>query len=123
MLLMVDTAMARYQVPEPRDPTPRRKLHALLQATGDGSPTVAKHADALVEYWWSIYNLAHRQVHDADREEERTTPLDAQRAIFQTIVVMLEISRPMRGLPVPTGRPGSVKRTSIRRAGRTKQAA
>lgn len=42
-------------------------------------------------YWWSVYNLARRQVHDPDREVERTTHTDAQRAFFQTLVVMLRL--------------------------------
>jgi len=70
-----------------------------------------KHAEALVEYWWAVYNLAHRQVHNADREAKRTEPVDAQRAIFQTVVVMLEIEG---ALPIPPD-------PRRRRGGRTMQ--
>ena len=104
MMHFVDTGMANFQVPEPKDPTPRRKLRELLKAAKNTSQTVSQHADVLVEYWWSVYNLAHRQVHDADREAERTTHSDAQRAIFQTIVVMLEAARLLPAAPAAKSR-------------------
>lgn len=37
MVLFVDAAMAKHGVPTPKDPTPRRKVGALLDATNDGT--------------------------------------------------------------------------------------
>jgi hypothetical protein len=75
------------------------KLRAVLLASkSEMSSTVHDHLVVLIRYWGSVYELANRQGHNARREEDRLTPEDARRVIFQTMVVMYEVDNALRTL-------------------------
>jgi hypothetical protein len=48
---------------------------------------------ALVVYWGTVTDLAHRQEHGALKEREALSIEDTRRLVFQTAVVMCEIDR------------------------------
>lgn len=69
------------------------ELRTLLRAFLPKGQDLSRHLQALVEYWTAMSRLAHRQVHENDRDDGKLRPVDADRLIFHTLVVMLEIDR------------------------------
>ncbi len=52
--------------------------------------------DALIAYWGTLSDLIQRQEHGANREGEALVWEDGRRVVFQTCVVMYEVSRSLR---------------------------
>jgi hypothetical protein len=68
------------------------RLRAVIKATGPHSKKVAAHLDALVVYWGTTLDLAHRQEHGVERNQALDAD-DARRLIFHTMIVMYEWDR------------------------------
>jgi integrase len=68
------------------------RLRAVVKATGPHSKKVAAHLDALIVYWGTTLDLAHRQEHGAERNEALDAE-DARRLVFHTMIVMYEWDR------------------------------
>jgi hypothetical protein len=73
------------------------RLRAVLAARANSLGTTEKpFLDALVAYWGSLSDLIQRQEHGALREGEDLVWEDGRRAVFQTCVVMFEVSRALK---------------------------
>jgi hypothetical protein len=68
------------------------RLRAVAKATGPHSKKVVAHLDALIAYWGTTLDLAHRQEHGAERDEALDLE-DARRLIFHTMITMYEWDR------------------------------
>ena len=70
------------------------RLRAILaaKATSLGSRE-APFLDALLSYWGTVSDLVQRQEHGALREAEPLTWEDGRRVVFQSCVLMYEVSR------------------------------
>jgi hypothetical protein len=76
---------------------PIDRLRAVIKATQPHSEKVAKHLDALLAYWGTTLDLAHRQEHGAEREGDPLGREDARRVVFHTMIVMYEWDRLLVG--------------------------
>ena len=73
------------------------RLKAVIAArTATLGTTETPFLDALVAYWGTLSDLVQRQEHGALREGESLVWEDGRRVVFQTCIVMYEISRAMR---------------------------
>jgi hypothetical protein len=68
------------------------RVRATLQQANLGS-THRAMLDALLVYWGTVSDIVQRQEHGAGKEGEPLTWEDARRVVFQTAIVMFEISR------------------------------
>ncbi len=96
LMAFADSLLSRYRSEGPTDD--RTKTEGRLRAVvAPIRPTLGSKAsdflDALIAYWRAVSNLAMRQDHGANREDEEHTWEDARRLVFQTAVVMFEIDR------------------------------
>lgn len=66
------------------------RIRAVLEKTQAGSEEFSK---ALLSYWGAVSDLVMRQEHGAQREGAQLVWEDARRVVFQTAIVMYEISR------------------------------
>jgi hypothetical protein len=69
---------------------PIGRLRAVIAATGPHSETIGAHLSALLSYWGTTLDLAHRQEHGTAKERASLGPEDARRVVFHTIIVMYE---------------------------------
>lgn len=58
--------------------------------------TASAFLSELISYWGAVSDLVQRQEHGAQREGEPLVWADARRVVFQTCVVMFEVSRGVR---------------------------
>jgi len=58
---------------------------------------VSAFLDALLVYWGTACDLVQRQEHGSQREGAPLTWEDARRVVFQTMLVMYEVGRAVRG--------------------------
>jgi hypothetical protein len=73
------------------------RLKAIFAArSGKLGTTEAPFIDALVAYWGTLSDLVQRQEHGSQRERETLVWEDGRRIVFQTCIVMYEISRAVR---------------------------
>lgn len=100
--LFVDEAAALHGLQLPNEGDVAADLRALLRAFTQDSEDLSRHSQALIAYWSAMYRLAHRQVHSDDRGAGELRPVDADRLIFHTLVVMLEIDRTLPAPPAMT---------------------
>lgn len=85
---------------------PIDRLRAVMGARKSPSKVVRSHLDAMLAYWGTTLDLAHRQEHGATKEGEDLAPDDARRIVFHTLVVMYEwdhFLRAERGMASSTG--------------------
>jgi hypothetical protein len=73
------------------------RLRAVVKATGPHSKKVVAHLDALIAYWGTTLDLAHRQEHGLERNEALDLE-DARRLVFHTMITMYEWDRFARRL-------------------------
>ena len=76
---------------------PIDRLRSVIEATRPHSETVAKQLDALLAYWGTTLDLAHRQEHGAERDSGSLSREDARRVVFHTMIVMYEWDRLLVG--------------------------
>ncbi len=69
------------------------RLRSILKSRGRLGDTEAAFLDAVIPYWGVVSDLVQRQEHGGLREREPVTWEDARRVVFQTCVVMFELSR------------------------------
>jgi hypothetical protein len=75
----------------PADPTKTvDRIRAVLEKLHPGSDDFSK---ALLVYWGVVSDLVMRQEHGARKEGDPLVWEDARRVVFQTVIVMFEISR------------------------------
>lgn len=68
------------------------RIRAVLRAKNiDG--TRGAFADALLAYWGTVVDLVQRQEHGATKIGKSLRPSDARRVVFQTAMVMYEVSQ------------------------------
>jgi hypothetical protein len=91
-----DAALRARGVETPTDAGTVTKLRTLLGIAGEKSEKVAKHHQALIDYWGTVSDLDQRQAHKARREAEKLTREDARRAVLYTLLVMLEVDRALQ---------------------------
>jgi hypothetical protein len=61
--------------------------------------TETEFLEALVAYWGTVSDLVQRQEHGSQRESRPLAWEDARRAVFQTCIVMYELTRAVVGTP------------------------
>jgi hypothetical protein len=77
----------------PTDPAKTvERVRAVLRKADLGS-THRAMLDALLVYWGTVSDIVQRQEHGAGREGDPLIWEDARRVVFQTAIVMFEISR------------------------------
>jgi hypothetical protein len=76
------------------------RLRAVVKATGPHSKKITAHLEALIAYWGTTLDLAHRQAHGVERNEALDSE-DARRLVFHTMIVMYEWDRFARRLGHP----------------------
>ena len=95
----VTSLAARHQVDLsdlPVDKTVKR-LQRIVDKKRDGKRAAELALlDASIVYWGTLSDLVQRQEHGAQKENEPLTWEDGRRVVFQTCVVMHEISRSLR---------------------------
>jgi hypothetical protein len=69
------------------------RLRAVIARKGDLSERHRAFLDALVHYWRTVSDLVQRQEHGAQKAGDELTWEDARRVVFQTAIVMYEVSR------------------------------
>jgi hypothetical protein len=72
------------------------RLRKIVEACQTGSPNKEAFLLALIAYWGTVSDLVQRQEHGALKEGESLVWEDARCVVFQTCVVMFEISRGVR---------------------------
>jgi hypothetical protein len=73
------------------------RLRAVVAARANELGTTEKaFLDALIAYWGTLSDLIQRQEHGALREGEVLVWEDGRRVVFQTCVVMYEVSRTLK---------------------------
>jgi hypothetical protein len=76
------------------DAGPTPKIRAALRAAGERLGSTERDAlDTLTAWWSSVYDLAQRQEHGAQREGQPLVYEDSRRLVFMTTIVMSEIDR------------------------------
>jgi hypothetical protein len=81
--------------PKEVDPDPQKtvnRLRAVVSKAGL-SGSVAEFLEALLAYFGAVSDLAHRQVHGAQKEGTPLAWEDARRLVFQAAMVMFELDR------------------------------
>lgn len=74
------------------------RLSAVIEAKKlDLGATQAKLLTALLPYWRAVNDLAQRQEHGGQRENEPLIWEDGRRLVFQTAVLMFEIDSALKG--------------------------
>jgi hypothetical protein len=80
--------------PSDMDAGPTPKIRAALRAAGERLGSTERDAlDTLTAWWSSVYDLAQRQEHGAQREGQPLVYEDSRRLVFMTTIVMSEIDR------------------------------
>lgn len=69
-----------------------KAIVASRSAAGELGKSKSALLDAMVAYWGTVSDLVQRQEHDAQREGVNLVWEDARRVVFQTCVVMYEVS-------------------------------
>ena len=88
-------ALVLEYAPSNVDPDPTHIVARTRQVLQVGMPVgrVRDFLDALLAYWGTVSDLVQRQEHGAQKEGEPLLLEDARRVVFQTALVMFEISR------------------------------
>ena len=69
------------------------RIRAVLDSQSDSLPkTVKPFLDAILVYWGTVSDIVQRQEHGSQKEGQPLVWEDARLVVFQTIVVMYEIS-------------------------------
>ena len=99
----VAAVLVREYCPPSIDPDPAHTVTRIRQVAQVALPEgrIQDFLHALVPYWGSVNDLVQRQEHGAKKEGEPLVLEDARRAVFQTAMVMFEVSR-----AIPTKRGG-----------------
>lgn len=91
MAVFIDAAMAKHGLKATGGTV--TKLRELIKHAGPSSDAIRGQLEALVAFWGATSDLAQRQEHEAQRENESLSAADSQRLIFYTMLVMLETGR------------------------------
>jgi hypothetical protein len=70
-----------------------KRIRAVLYMLADRLGTTQKFFDVLITYWETVNDLIQRQEHGGQKEGHPLIWDDARRVVFQSAVVMLEISK------------------------------
>jgi Phage integrase family len=93
LLLFSNSLIESRGVPVSSDVGTVTKVRQAIAGANPLSRRVRAQLEALVGYWGTVSDLAHRQEHGAARDGEALLAEDARRLVFHTMLVMYELDR------------------------------